>query len=567
MFFVSNGLLAQNKYSTNNKNNSNKYLEANFADPINLPFILSGSFGELRSNHFHSGLDIKTNNQTGIRVNSIDNGYVSRIKIMLWSYGKVLYITHPNGYTSVYAHLKNFSPKIEAYVKKQQYKNESYEIKLFPKKGKLNVKKGELIALSGNSGGTTGPHLHFEIRQTKSEEPINPMLFGYNIADHKKPIIGAVIAYPLNDTSQVNQSNLPVKVHYKILKNGNYIADKISAYGQIGIGLNIYDRQDSAKNKNGVYELKLRVNGTLKYHYKLDKFSFKNTKFINLFLDYKEYYLNHQTIQKCFIEPQNKLGIYDKTLGSGIIKILNDLNYSINITSEDFKQNKTQIIIPVQGEKDSILVKRQIIKTPYFIKNNLFNKYSIQNVNIAFPKHTFYNNFYLKFNIKNDTAFIGKNIRPLNKKFTLTFYLDSLYGGKKSHLYIARIIKNKYANYENTIYKENKIYTTLSKLGTYALLKDSILPTIKPLNFENKQWISNLKFLKVKINDANSGIYKYDAFIDGKWILMEYNPKNGILAYNFRDKIYTKAKHLFKLIVTDNANNTNVYTATFFRKK
>jgi len=549
-------LLAQTKYS-----------DTKFAKPIDLPFILSGNFGELRSNHFHSGLDIKTNNKTGIKVNAIGDGYVSRIKISLWGYGKVLYITHPNGYTSVFAHLSKFSPKIETYVKNQQYKKQSYVIQLFLNKGVLNVKKNELIAFSGNSGGTTGPHLHFEIRNTKTEEPINPMLFGYNIADHKKPLINNLIAYPLNDTSQVNQSNLPVKLQYKQLKNGNYIADKISAYGQIGIGIYTFDRQDSARNKNGVYELSLSVNGTLKYHYKFNKFSFSNTKFINLFIDYKAYFLNHQNIQKCFIAPFNKLNIYDKSLGNGEIKILNGLNYSININSKDFKQNSTKIIIPVIGENDSILVKKQIKKTSYFIDNNLFNKFSLQNVNVAFPKHTFYKNFYLNFKVKNDTALIDKNIRPLNKKYTLTFYLDSVKNNKKSNLYIAKIVKNKYANYVNSKFKNNKVYTSLNTLGTYALLKDSILPLIKPINFKNKQWLTNKKYLKVKINDINSGIKNYNAYIDGNWILMEYNPKNGILSYNFNDKIYKKAKHLFKLSVTDNANNTNVYIATFYRKK
>lgn len=544
-----------------------KYPETNFSKPIDLPLLLSGNFGELRSNHFHAGLDIKTNKQTGIKVKSIEDGYVSRIKVSLWGYGKALYITHPNGYTSVYAHLKKFSPKIEAYVKKQQYKKHSYVIQIFPKKEVLKISKNELIAYSGNTGGTTGPHLHFEIRQTKSEEPINPMLFGYNIADHKKPIVTNLIAYPLNDSSQVNQSNMPVKIQFRQLKNGNYIADKISAYGQIGIGISTFDRQDSARNKNGIYELSLSINGSLKYHYKLDKFSYNNVKFINLFLDYKAYFVNHQSIQKCFIVPQNKLHIYDKSLGSGKLKILNDLSYNVNIISKDFKQNKTQIIIPIQGQKAAILVKKQIVKTPYFIANNLFNKFKIQNVNVAFPKHTFYHNFYLKFNVKNDTAFIGTNNVPLNKKYTLTFYLDSLNNNKKSHLYIAEIIKNKYVNYVNSIFKENKVYTTLKTLGTYALLKDSILPSIKPLNFKDKQWLSKEQFLKVEVNDLNSGIKNYNAYIDGHWALMEYNPKKGILSYNFDDKTFTTAKHKFKLSVTDNANNTNTFTATFYRLK
>ena len=281
-----------------------EYPKNYFEKPLNIPFILAGTFGELRSNHFHSGIDIKTKNHEGLPVKAIADGYISRIKIGWWGYGKAIYITHPNGFTSVYAHLKKFAPKIEAYVKKNQYKKQSFEIQLFPKKEDFLLKKGNLIAYSGNTGGSTGPHLHFEIRNTQTEEPINPMLFSYNIPDTKKPVISKLMAYPLNDTSQVNQSNLPVEIQFKRLNNGNYMADNITAYGNIGFGIKTFDRQDAAFNRNGIYDLSLKQNGHLKYHHTLEKFSFDNTKYINLFMDYKAYFSDQQAIQKCFIEEK-----------------------------------------------------------------------------------------------------------------------------------------------------------------------------------------------------------------------------------------------------------------------
>lgn len=544
-----------------------KYPQNYFGKPMDLPFILAGTFGELRSNHFHSALDIKTKGQEGIPVKAIADGYVSRIKVSLWGYGKALYITHPNGYTSVYAHLKKFNPIIEAYVKKNQYKKKTFELQLFPKKDLYKIKKGKLIAYSGNTGGSTGPHLHFEIRNTKTEEPTNPMLFGYDIKDNKKPIISKLIAYPLNDTSQVNQSNLPVEIQFRRLPNGNYIADKFTAYGQIGLGVKSFDRQDAAFNRNGIYNLKMKSNGALKYHHSLDKFSFANSKYINLFMDYKMYFKEYQAIQKCFIEPKNKLNIYDKSLGNGQLKISDSLSYNVAIYASDFKKNKTQILIPIKGEKDSIIVKKQITKTNYYIDNSIFNKFDLENVNVAFPKNTFYENFYLDFKVKNDTAFVGKNIRPLDKNFTLTFYPDSIKHKDISKLYIANFVRNKYVNYVSTKYKEYKLYVSTNTLGVYILKSDTILPSVELVNFKDKQWLTKFHYLKVKIKDEDSGIKSYSATIDGNWILMEYDAKKDLLTYNFGDKKFTKAKHELKISVTDNVNNTKVYIASFFRKK
>ena len=211
-------------------NSQNIYPNDYFVNPLKVPLVLSGTFGELRSNHFHAGIDIKTQQREGLHVVASANGYVSRINVDLWGYGNAIYITHPNGYTTVYGHLQKFSPTIEKYVKKHQYKKERFTIRLYPKSSELIVKKGETIALSGNSGSSGGPHLHFEIRDVKANI-LNPMLFGIKLPDHKKPTIQSAFTYTKDLTSQVNQSNENVQLVLKHQYNGDLLANKIYAFG------------------------------------------------------------------------------------------------------------------------------------------------------------------------------------------------------------------------------------------------------------------------------------------------------------------------------------------------
>ena len=266
-------------------NSQMAYPKDYFRKPLDIPLILSGTFGELRSNHFHSGLDIKTQKRTGLKILASAEGYVSRIKISHWGYGKALYITHPNGYTTVYGHLKKFSPEIEEYVKKRQYEKESFVIQLFPKSDELKVEKGELIAFSGNSGSSGGPHLHYEIRDANAK-PINPMYFGIDIADTKKPEVRAGVVYSFGDTSHVNQSNSIKNLVLKKQTDGSLLANKITAYGTIGFGINAIDRQDGALNHNGIFDLEMKVNGTTVYHHSVNTFSFSESRYINSLVDF-----------------------------------------------------------------------------------------------------------------------------------------------------------------------------------------------------------------------------------------------------------------------------------------
>ena len=179
-----------------------------FRSPLDIPLKLSGNFGELRPNHFHAGFDMKTLQREGLNVYAVADGYVSRIKISTFGNGKTIYIDHPNGFTSVYGHLQKATDSIESFMKKTHYKEQSFEIEMYFKPNQMPVKKGQIIALSGNSGASEGPHLHFEFRDTKTEKIINPMFFGFDalLKDSKKPIVSNLYVYPLDAKTTVNHS-------------------------------------------------------------------------------------------------------------------------------------------------------------------------------------------------------------------------------------------------------------------------------------------------------------------------------------------------------------------------
>lgn len=538
-----------------------------FSNPLEIPLVLSGTFGELRTNHFHAGIDIKTNQKEGLNVIAAADGYVSRIKVSLWGYGKVIYVTHPNGYTSVYAHLQKFNKDIESYVKKRQYKKESYEIHLFPKAGELPITKDEILAFSGSTGGFVGPHLHFEIRDNKTEKPINPFYFGIEVKDSKKPRINTLLGYSLTKNSHINKSNLPLQLSYRKLENGNYLASKINAFGKIGFGINTYDQLDGAYNKNGLYSLSMAVNGKIVHEFKAASFSFYETKYINLLVDYERLEKLNQRIQKTFTEPANKLEMYNISKNKGYITVEDGLSYTVDIVAKDFKGNEQKITIPVLGKRDSTFISKPINKTPYKINKSEFAKFSKDNVTVAFPKNTFYNSFYLDFEVKDGIAKIHTPTIPLDKKYTLTFDVSNYTEIQKKQLYIASINKSGKTSYQTTVKKENTFYTTTKKLGKYKLEKDTIKPSVKLHNIKNEQWLTHFKTLQVKIGDNGSGIKSYRGEIDGKWILMEYNLKKGLLIYNFSDTTFTEAKHQLKVEVTDNIGNSSTLITTFFRKK
>ena len=543
------------------------YPQDYFRNPLDITTILSGTFAELRSNHFHSGLDIKTQRKTGLKVYAAAMGHVSRIKIAHFGYGKALYISHANGYTTVYAHLKKFSPKIEAYIKKLQYENENYEVEVFPKPSELIITTNEVIGYSGNSGSSGGPHLHFEIRDN-AERPINPMLFGIEAKDSKKPYVSAVYAYPKDEFSFINGKNKRARLRLIPKDSGNYEVEKIKAYGNIGFGLVSYDKLDLAPNNNGVNNISSYFNGNKVFEIDFKRFSFDETKHLNRYIDFELWKTKKTRSQKLFIEPNNPLSLFKDVVDNGYINVEDSLASVYKIEIKDYKSNTTTLTIPIVGEYQTPKNEDNTFNpNQYLIKQSETTVLQANNAYITFYQNTVYDDVLIDFKASSDTIHLHRDIIPLQKNFSISYDISHYKKEDKDKLFIARL----YGYYKKPTYiytkREGDTLSARSKtLGLYTLAIDSIPPKITPVNFTNKKWLSKYRYLKLKISDDVSGISKYRATVNGKWILMEYDYKTKMLTHDFNDNVVTDTENNLKVIVTDNVGNSSTFEATFFRK-
>ena len=465
------------------------YPKDTFSPPLDIPLVLAGNFGELRSNHFHAGIDIKTQQRQGLPVHSIADGTIVRIKVAHWGYGKVVYVAHPNGFTSVYGHLSKFSPAIEEYIKKLQYKKQSYEVEAFPDYGEITVQKGELIAYSGDTGSSGGPHVHFEVRSTITEKPINPLLFGFDVRDATDPTLLELFGYSLSPDAEINQSNDRIQIHFKKQGDGTFLADPVSAIGTIGFGINSYDRQDLAANKNGVYSVKQLVNGKTYTDYDFETFSFTEGRYINTLIDY-EYYVNHQDrIQKCFRVPGNQLSIYRTLVNDGKIVVNEGLTYNVEIQIGDLEDNLTKLIIPVEGKRKELRIQKEIEKTDDYVIAKKPNNFDLGVAKVYFPANTFYDNFYIDLKKGGDTVRIHNNSVPCHRNFTITFDASKYSTEEQKQLFIARLDKYRRPNYVTT-YKRGPNFTTRTKdLAAHCKRADILIVAAGVPDLVKPEWI------------------------------------------------------------------------------
>lgn len=538
-----------------------------FTPPLDIPPQASGSFGELRTNHFHSGTDYRTNQREGYPVYASADGYISRARVQIGGGGNALYINHPNGYTSVYMHLQRFNDKITSFVKNKQYAEKHFSVDFPLTANLIPIKKGEIIAYSGNTGGSAGPHLHFELRDTKSEHTINAQLFGLTIPDRVPPLISGITVYRLGNNSY--DENTP-REHLQVVgNNGHYKispAKTITINGGTGFGIVSTDQNSASSNRNGVYSIELLLDGKSIYTAVFESFSFDNSRAINSHIDYATYILHRRRIQKSFVEPGNKLEIYQKLVNNGIIDLKDQLVHEITYKVKDIKGNTSTLSFNVKNVSSNSAEKKPGSETTLFHydQDNYFEN-DVAKVNI--PKGNLYSNLYYRYsrspqpkNGYSSIQHIHNRMVPIHQGYTLAIKSINL----PSSLQSKALIVNTQGESQGGSYKNGYVGATMRTFGSFYVAVDTIAPVIRSINLSAGRNMADIKRINFKISDNLSGIQSFDGYIDNQWVLMEYDSKSASLWHVFEEHL-PKGKHRFKLIVKDWKDNEKIFEAEFVK--
>jgi len=544
-----------------------------FRPPLDIPLYLSGTFGELRSNHFHSGIDIKTQGVEGKNVYAVADGYVSRVKVSAGGYGKALYITHPNGTVSVYGHLKSFNSAIEKYIRELQYANESFEVEAFPTKETLPVKKGDVVAFSGNTGSSGGPHLHFEIREESSQYAVNPLLYkSIKIKDVLQPSILELGIYPVDESSLINGKN--DTAFFAVEGAGkDYVLKgkpKITVSGNVSFGVRAVDLMSEISNKNGVYQIELEMDGQEIFDITMDKLSFSTSRYINSLIDYNYYKKAERRVVRTQIDGNNKLFNYHKVKNNGIVYFYDEMTHRFVFRVKDAYGNTSELKFDVVSTiPETKPFSKAMAKTDNaeFFEFDEENKFSKDGIELNFPENAFYQSFWFQFKeIKTDSTKYSpvyqahNKFTPVQKSFSIEIEPKNCPANVKQKLYIAYSSDGKNYDYAGSEWKGDKLAASYNQLGYFTILADAENPVITPVNIANGKNIAAQNSIKITIKDKKTGVKNYRATLNGKWILMEYDAKNNLLTYNYDDRL-VKGENLFKITVSDQLNNESVYQA------
>lgn len=519
-----------------------QYNGLGFIYPIDREVVVTGNYGEIRPNHFHAGLDFSTDPISNLPIKSVADGYVSRIKISSGGYGRVLYITHANGYVTVYAHQKKYAEKMDAYVRKKQIEQKKNELELFPTPEELPVKKGEVIGYSGNSGSSTGPHLHFEIREEKSEIPINPLLV-YDVKDNVKPVMTHIVIYNTQDTNNI----VSQKIHPVTNKSGTLTVAKskmVLPQNTFAVGFAGFDMANASTNKNNIHEAKLKLDGQLIYHHQLNNISFDNGRYVNIFSE-KSGGIKYQ---KCFTPTCYDIRIYKSLVNGGKIVLKDTLWHVIELTVADEKGNTNQIIFNVKAFGLVGYKSNSTLYNAYCYKDCSIKKEDIEcEIKAGTSARSLFVAAYIN---KLGKACIGNKNEPLLKAFSLSVKVNNPLKGREDKMVLMNEDNCLTGKYENGWFK-----TESKSFGTFGVSCDTIVPKIIIPVSKKKASVSSLKSIHFKVSDNLSGIADYNIYVNDVWQIAEYDAKTSTVSCYFNEPLSTGT---IRIEVTDKVGNKTV---------
>lgn len=549
------------------------YPQDYFRSPVDLKLVLSGTFAELRTNHFHSGIDIKTNGSKGTPVYAIADGYVMRIKVSPSGFGKALYIDHENGYTSVYAHLSRFAPELDSFVRAKQYEKESFAINLLPEGKQFHYEKDDVIAFSGNSGSSSGPHLHFEIRERDTQIPLNPLLFGFKVRDFIRPRIKALKVYPFDEHAYVDGANKAKEFKIagwgpKYRLNHN---DTIDVSGRISFGIQTFDLLNKGLNPSGNFSIELYIDSVLCYSHYARKFPFNESRYINALIDYPVYAEQKRRLQKTHILPNNRLSIYEDVKDDGVFTFDKDSLYQLTYLIKDINGNTSRLRFTIRSHEPKANNIKKLHKKPNtrpgfeYDKENVFDN---EWVSLNLPEFSLYRDIFFDYDsigVIDDAIVplfsIHTSFEPLHRYVKLALKVpDSIPDSLNTKLLVVRLEEDEFIA-EGGEWNDGFVSTWVRDFGNYTLLIDTVPPSIKPLNIHDGKTLKRQKSMQFRIMDELAGIAEYRGTLNNQWILMEYDPKNELLTYIIDDHL-KKGKNRLKVRITDERGNRQLYEAT-----
>lgn len=556
-----------------------------FRSPLGIPLLLSGSFGEMRSNHFHSGIDIRTNAREGYRVYAAADGYVARIAVSPFGFGNALYVRHPNGYTTVYGHLQRFDDRIQEYTRRAQYRDKSFSVDLYPDATTFPVKKGEAIAISGNSGGSGGPHLHFEIRDSGTEWPINPLLFGVPVKDSKPPQIRTVKIYAADPESFAvirKAGAQPVVVSFNrpaalaAAGGGSSFrlqgVESIEARGRIGFGIELRDTHDGSGFRLGAYEVELTADGELLHGYRMESFGFDQSRYINAHVDYEERVRNSRWIQRAYRLPGNSLGIYLQR-GDGWLEVAEGRGHDLRFRVSDAFDNRTTLGMRVDWAVQPVQLPVERISYATVVPQAYPHVFTENGIAVTFPAGAVYDDLPLRYENEGPEPFAYSDVHvvhdrytPVHESYTISIRADRL--PPRLHEKAVMAFRdderpNRFVSLGGKF--ENGYVTTRSRVfGAHFVTADTTAPTIVPTNITSGRNMRGQSGIRLKVDDDLSGLSTYAGFVNDEWVLFAYDAKRDLMEYTFDDRVGS-GRHRLRFVAQDQVGNRAEYTAEFVR--